>query len=196
METKDAVRPREAIMDAAVRLFSEHGYTGTTMRDIAKAVGLLPGSLYSHIDSKETLLFAIVESGIDRFLEIQDVVAASAEPADRRLRDAIKAHVSVVAADPQRLLIVFHQWRFLTEPRRSRAVDMRRRYAKMFSGILQDGVQQGIFRPDIDVRIAVFAILGALNWTPEWYSPTGPTSPDEIGTRLASVLLSGLVSAP
>jgi len=63
---------REVIADVAVRLFGEHGYTGTTMRDIAEAVGVLPGSLYAHIDSKETLLLEIVKDGIaERFAELR-----------------------------------------------------------------------------------------------------------------------------
>jgi AcrR family transcriptional regulator len=179
-------------MDAAVRLFSEHGYTGTTMRDIAKAVGLLPGSLYSHIDSKETLLFAIVEGGIEKFLAIQKLDEASKEAPDKRLRAAIKAHVDVVAEDPQRMLIVFHQWRFLSDENRARAAGLRRGYASTYTRILADGVKAKIFRKDVDTRIAVFAILGALNWTPEWYSRSGELSAEKVGDRLADLLISGL----
>src|SRR4051812_40615760 len=98
-------RPREFILEAATQLFSEKGYAGTTMRDIARAVGVLPGSLYAHIDSKETLLLEIVESGIDRFLTI----AEGLDPAHRsveRLRSAVRMHLAVVAENPQRTLVV------------------------------------------------------------------------------------------
>jgi AcrR family transcriptional regulator len=192
-KTRKEVTPaREAIIDAAVHLFSERGYSGTTMRDIAKAVGLLPGSLYTHIDSKETLLFEVVESGIEKFLRIEKLVEASSEPADIRLLSAIKAHIEVAAENPERMLIVFHQWRFLSEPNRLQAVNMRRRYAQAFMNIVADGIKSGLFRPNLDVKIAVFTILGALNWIPEWYSPSGKTRPDEVGNQLAAVLLSGL----
>ncbi len=184
--------PRTAILDASVRLFGEHGYTGTTMRDIAKAVGVLPGSLYAHIDSKETLLLEIVESGIQRFLEVQDLIEASDAPADEKMRIAIKAHIGIVAENPGRTLVVFHQWRFLTEPNRTRAVEMRRRYAQTFMKILTDGIEQGIFRPDLDKRVVVFSVLGALNWTPEWYSPLGKMKAEEIGDRFADAMLLGL----
>ena len=60
--------PREAIRDAAMHLFGKQGYTGTSMRDIANAVGVLPGSLYAHIESKEALLVDIVADGIGRFI--------------------------------------------------------------------------------------------------------------------------------
>lgn len=189
---KELVNSREAILDAAVQLFSEHGYSGTTMRAIAKAVGLLPGSLYTHIDSKETLLFEVVEDGIEKFLAIERQVEDSSEPADKRLRTAIKAHIALAAMDRERMLIVFHQWRFLSEPNRSRAIEMRRRYAQAYVNIVKDGMAAGVFRDDIDPQITVFSILGALNWTPEWYRPDGPHTAEEVGERMADTLISGL----
>jgi AcrR family transcriptional regulator len=190
---KVSPRPREAILEAAMRLFSERGYTGTTMRDIAGAVGVLPGSLYAHIDGKETLLVEIIESGIEKFLAIERLVEASTEPADVRMRAAIKAHIATVAQNPERMLIVFHQWRFLGEANRARAVGMRRRYARIFTRIVNDGIETGVFDKDLDPRIAVFSILGALNWTPEWYSPGGSMSADAIGEQMANTLLCGLL---
>lgn len=183
---------REAILDASVTLFSERGYTGTSMRDIAQKVGVLPGSLYAHIKSKEEILAEIVTSGIAEFLEIQDSIEASGAAPEERLREAIRLHVNVVARNPERTLVVFHQWRFLGEPHRSSAVKMRRRYGQMFANIL---TQQPYFKgnsKDPQIRIQCFTILGALNWTPEWYSPTGPYSPDELGKRMADSLVQGL----
>jgi AcrR family transcriptional regulator len=184
--------PREAIIDVAVRLFGEKGYNATTMRDIAKAVGILAGSLYAHIDSKETLLIEIVEKGIERFLAIDRLLAASEESPEARLRIAIREHIKVVAENPERTLVVFHQWRFLSGPNRARAIAMRRRYAKAFMKIVNDGIANGDFNSRLDARLAVFGILGALNWTPEWYSPSGPASAEEIGQKMADSLINGL----
>ena len=190
------VSPREAIADVAVRLFSEHGYTGTTMRDIAKAVGVLPGSLYAHIDSKETLLLEIVSDGITRFLAIEKLLKASTESPGERLRTAIRAHIEVVAEDPERTLVIFHQWRFLSEPNRATAVAMRRRYADAFFDIVEDGKSRGEFSPQLDTTVAVFGILGALNWIPEWYSAKGASTAGEIADRLADTLIFGLREGP
>jgi len=183
---------REVIADVAVRLFGLNGYTRTTMRDIAEAVGVLPGSLYAHIDSKETLLLEIVSEGIARFLAIEQSLEASADSPEARLRKAIRAHVDVVAEDPQRSLVVFHQWRFLSEPNRASAVAMRRRYANAYVKIVNDGKATGVFSPRLDTRIAVFSILGALNWIPEWYSDKGAASPGEIADKMAEALIFGL----
>ena len=184
--------PREAILDVATQLFSEKGYAGTTMRDIAKAVGVLPGSLYSHIDGKETVLFEIVEGGIDRFLAAGESVAEIADPADR-MRAAIKAHVVVVSESPDRTLVVFHQWRFLSGPNRARIVDKRRRYEEIFTTLMEEGVKTKAFSTQLDTKIGVRTILGALNWTAEWYSPSGAAAAEEIGDRMADTVLWGLL---
>jgi len=191
-EPASAPTPREAIVDVAVRLFGEKGYNATTMRDIAKAVGILPGSLYAHIDSKETLLIEIVEKGIERFLAIERLLAASEESPGARMRTAICEHIRVVAENPERTLVVFHQWRFLSGPNRVRAIAMRRRYAKAFIKIVNDGIANGDFSSALHPRLAVFGILGALNWAPEWYSPSGPMSAEEVGQKMADSLVDGL----
>jgi AcrR family transcriptional regulator len=190
------VSPREAITEVAVKLFSEHGYTATTMRDIAKAVGVLPGSLYAHIESKDALLLEIVTEGISRFLGVADTLKDQNASACDKLRAAIRWHVEAVAEDPERTLVVFHQWRYLEEPNRGTALAMRRRYADAFFRIVDEGKASGEFSPKLDTRVSVFGILGALNWVPEWYSAKGPMAASEIAERLADTLILGLDNSP
>ena len=184
--------PREAILDVAMHLFGKLGYSGTSMRDIARAVGVLPGSLYAHIASKEALLAEIVERGIDRFLaDIHPFALSEAAPADR-LRAMVIAHVTVVADNPERSLVVFHQWRFLGGSNLEAAIGKRREYEQAFIGVIEDGLKAGDFRADLNLRIAVLTILGALNWTPEWLSPDGKLTPEMIGGLIADALLMGV----
>lgn len=191
-KSEETVRPRSSILNATVRLFGQQGYTGTSMRDIAKAVGVLPGSLYAHIDSKETLLLEIVDQGINGFLSAVEPIVDLPLSADERLRRAIRAHVEVVAENPELSLVVFHQWRFLGEPNLAAAIEKRRRYERAFVRIFESGVEAGLFEPTLNKRIAVLTILGALNWTPEWYSPEGSATPSQLGDMVADSLLSGL----
>jgi len=189
---QNLIKPRDSILEVATGLFSESGYAGTTIRDIAKAVGVLPGSLYAHIDNKETLLFEIAEAGIDRFLAATEAIERSIEPAER-MRLAIKAHLAVVAENPQRTLVVFHQWRYLTGPNRARIVDKRQRYEDFYRALMRDGMASGDFGARLDPKIAVLSLLGALNWTAEWFKPDGPADAEEIGDRLADTLLWGIL---
>lgn len=187
-----AAGPREAIMDAAMHLFGKQGYTGTSMRDIASAVGVLPGSLYAHIQSKEALLVDIVGDGINRFLDAVGPHAASDACATDRLRAMIVAHVEVVADNPERSLVVFHQWRFLGEGSIQAAIAKRREYERAFVSVMEQGVKAGELRAELNLRIAVLTILGALNWTPEWLSPTGKLSPAQVGELIADTLMIGV----
>lgn len=182
----------DVILDASVKLFSVRGYTGTTMRDIAEKVGVLPGSLYAHIEGKEQILVNIVTSGIEEFLKIQSVVASSKGTPEEKLETAIKLHIAVVAKNPERNLIVFHQWRYLSEPNRSMAVKMRRRYAEMFTDLICASSRSRDRQNELDVKIKVFTILGALNWIPEWYRTDGEFSPEVLGDLIADTLINGL----
>jgi TetR/AcrR family transcriptional regulator, cholesterol catabolism regulator len=186
------IGPRDAIMDAAMHLFGKQGYSGTSMRDIAGAVGVLPGSLYAHIASKEALLVEIVDDGIHRFLAaVRPHVESDVTPAEK-LRAMVIAHLAVVADNPERSLVVFHQWRFLGEGNIQAAIGKRRDYEQAFIGVIDDGIKSGAFRANLNRRIAVLTILGALNWTPEWLSPDGTLSPEEVGGVIADTLLMGV----
>jgi AcrR family transcriptional regulator len=179
-------------MDAAMHLFGKQGYSGTSMRDIASAVGVLPGSLYAHIASKEMLLVDIVADGISRFLAaVQPIAASDADPA-ARMRAMIVSHVVVVADNPERSQVVFHQWRFLGEGSVQAAIAKRQEYEQAFITVLGEGIRTGAFRADLNLRIAVFTILGALNWSPEWLSPGGKLLPEVVGGLIADTLLTGI----
>lgn len=186
--------PRAAILNAAMRLFGKQGYTGTSIRDLATEVGVLPGSLYAHIQSKEALLVEIVADGIHRFITAVEPHAHGAGSPIDRLRAMIVAHVEVVAENPERSLVVFHQWRFLGESSLPAAIERRQVYEGCFIKVMEEGVGQGLFKPEINQRIAVFTILGALNWTPEWLSPDGRLTAQEVGSLMAETLLRGVLA--
>jgi AcrR family transcriptional regulator len=183
---------RRSILEAATRLFGAKGYAGTTMRDIAAEVGILPGSLYAHIDGKETLLAEIVEVAFDRFQLLADELDASTDPPEARMRRAIEEHVRATGESRDRTLVVLHQWRFLKSTNYDRIVLKRRRYQEALVNIIEDGIALGVFSDKIDGRDAAFTILGALNWVPEWFSADGALTAEDVGRRVADTLLLGL----
>lgn len=166
------------------------------MRDIADKVGLLPGSLYAHISSKEDILAGIVRTGIEGFLRLKEEIEAFEGTPEEKMREAIKRHLSLVVKDRERTLVTIHQWRFLTEPHRSKSKELRRKYAQMFIDILDEGAKFRLSNVDLNkkfnTKIQAFMILGALNWTTEWYSRDGPDSPEEIGENLADIVIHGM----
>jgi TetR/AcrR family transcriptional regulator, cholesterol catabolism regulator len=162
------------------------------MRAIAESVGLLPGSLYAHISSKEELLQRISEAGIDRFLAVGGELDPEL-PVQERMRLAIRAHVNVVAESPQRTRVVFHEWRFLSADKQQAIIRKRERYEAIFTKLIREGIEIGTFSPRLDARIAVMGVLGALNWTPEWLRADGARSADSVGEEIAEIVLRGLV---
>lgn len=185
--------PRETILRVATNLFGKSSYPATSMRDIAKEVGILAGSLYAHIDSKETLLLEIIEQGITEFLEAVQTGMERGGSAEEQLHEMILEHIRVVAKNPGKTQTVFHQWRYLSEDNQRSVRELRRRYEELFTNVVEAGVRDGTFADDIDVRVTVLSLLGSLNWTPEWLAPEGPTSMEEISRRLSDAILKGLL---
>lgn len=184
----------EVIQREAVRLFGEKGYPMTGMRDLSERVGILPGSLYAHISSKEDLLLRIVESGVRNYSEAIAPHATAAGAADERLRSAVHAHMTVLAATREQTRVTFQQWRYLGEENRAVVIQWRQEFEDLFSRILTDGIASGLFSPTPHPRIVVLGIIGALNMATDWYSPEGPLSPADIADALADSFLHGLTT--
>ncbi|HYH28029.1 MAG TPA: TetR family transcriptional regulator [Actinomycetota bacterium] len=182
---------RQEILDAAIELFSDRGYHGTSVRDIASETGMLSGSLYAHIRSKEDLLHEIVTRAAEQFLSgVEEAVAADAPPAEK-LRRALRAHVRVVAGSVDEARVFLHEWRALTGERLEEVRALRARYEELWTRIVDAGVAQGAFRA-ADPRFARLLVLSAANWTYTWYDPEGPLGPDEVADRFADLVLDGL----
>jgi len=182
---------RERIVEAAIGLFSDAGYAGTSMRDIATAVGVLPGSLYAHIGGKEELLVEILEAGADRFLGGVPTIAAVPEPR-ARLRKAVELHLAAIAVNPKQALILFHQWTYLTGAGRARMLDRRLRYRELFTEVVADGIETGVFSDRLQAGLAGLSILGSLIFAAEWLEPRGAENLEVLSEQMTEMILSGL----
>jgi AcrR family transcriptional regulator len=186
--------PRRAELEReARRLFAERGYHATSMEDLARAVGLRRGSLYAHIASKSELLVATVERGAEAFAGALDAALAAVPQGHvDRLRSALRAHVGVIAAEPDAAACFLWEWRHLAGAERARAIALRDAYQQRVRGLFADGVQGGAFRPDLDVGAAMLAFLSLGNWTATWYRADGPRTPDEIADGFCELLVEPL----
>lgn len=182
---------KSQIIHTAARLFRRHGYHNTSVRDIARELDLQGGSLYSHIDGKEEVLWDILDRAADEFLHAIRPIAASDLPPADKLRKAIHAHVRVITDDLAAATVYFHEWRFLSEPRRSVFLSRRNEYEDIMGGIVEAGIAAGDFQ-DVDPKFATLLILSAVNWIYQWYRPDGALSPDEIADRFIRLIFSGL----
>jgi AcrR family transcriptional regulator len=180
---------RREIEDVASTLFREHGYAGTSVREIARALDIQGASLYAHVASKQDVLWSIVDRIATRFEAAADaaVLEAAAAPADR-LRALVGAHVDVVTDDPERASVFVREWRALSADRRADIGSRRDAYEGRFRSVLAEGVALGEFGP-VDPTVTAAFILTALNGLVAWYRPDGRVPPDALADAYASLVL-------
>ena len=190
---------RQAIEDAASALFHEHGYSGTSVRDIARAVDIQGASLYSHVTSKQDVLWSIVEHAAARFDAAVDAI--DADPGAAMLEDGaylmalVRAHVGVVTDDVERASVFIHEWRALQGHRREEIARRRDAYEARFRSVIADGVRSGAFQP-IDPGVTTAYILTALNGLVGWYRPDGRLSGQAIADAYADLSLRAVTAPP
>ena len=180
---------REELNRTAARLFAERGYQGTSLADLAEALGLQKASLYHHIATKEDLLWDVAREGADAFHAALDVVPADA-PAVERIRLALRAHLDVVGAQLDIATVFVREWRFLTGERRDAFVAERRRYEERIRELFREGVERSELRTDLDVATAALLFLSAANWAYTWLRPGADTA--ALADRLFAVQLDGM----
>jgi len=185
----------QQIIDAAARVFREKGYDGATLRDIAKEAGLLPGSLYYHIRSKEELLRLIVEQPIrEVHAHLEAIVASEAAPA-QKLAQALATQLRAFDTHYPYLFVHIHnllQVDTMHPDMQKRA----KRYEEFWEQILTQGVRLGEFPSDLDVKVTAFAIIGICNWMHRWYRRDGRLSIEEIIQQFTRLVLAGLGRQP
>jgi len=191
-----ATSPREdQVRAAALRLFKEKGYHATSMRDIATAVGINKGSLYSYIHSKEDLLIPVFERAMGVLLEqIEHITADASLSPTERLKRAIHAHVSAVANNLDVLTVYLSEWRQLATESLATNRGQRERYAELFHQILRDGVAAGEFR-SMDTRIVMLGMIGMSNYLFRWYRPDGRLTPSQVADELIEMVMHGVRAA-
>jgi AcrR family transcriptional regulator len=181
---------RVELVDVAARLFAERGYHGTSMADLAEAMGVQKGSLYSLTDSKQDLLVAITRDGAAAFHAALDGVPESDTAPLERVRLALRAHLAVVAAQVDAATVFTREWRFLDEPARTAFRAERRRYEERWADLLREAAERGALRSDLDVQAAVLLVLSAANWAYTWIRPGVDT--DALADRFFAILVDGV----
>jgi|SRR5437588_2752553 len=173
----------------AARLFAEKGYHGTSIGDLAEAMGVQKGSLYAHIESKADLLWEVARDGAAAFHAALDAVPDDVR-ATEKIRVALRAHLRVVAEQLDVATVFIREWRYLEGGRRDEFVAERRRYEERFRAFFREGRELGELRTDLDDSTATLLALSAANWAYTWITPT--TDTDELADRFFVFLLDGM----
>jgi AcrR family transcriptional regulator len=161
-----SARRRELTREAA-RLFAQKGYHGTSIGDIAEALGVQKGSLYAHIASKEDLLYETMREGANAFHAALDAIPDDL-PAVEKIRLALRGHLRVVAEQLDVATVFVQEWRYLEGERRDEIVAERRRYEERIRELFREGRELSELRADLDESAAALLLLSAANWAYTW----------------------------
>ncbi|MFE3293414.1 TetR/AcrR family transcriptional regulator [Rhodococcus sp. NPDC059234] len=184
---------RAELLELAASLFADRGMRATTVRDIADAAGILSGSLYHHFDSKESMvdeilkgflddLFgryrAIVDAGLGARATLESLVVASFDSIDQ-------SHAAVaIYQDEAKHLVGNERFTYITERNRE--------FRGLWVSVLESGIEDGSFRPDIDVEL-VYRFMRDTVWVAvRWYRPGGPMTAETVAKQYLAIVLDGL----
>ena len=183
-----ATRKQELARQAA-RLFAEKGYHGTSMGDLAEAMGVQKGSLYAHLEGKEDLLYETMREGAQAFHGVLDEIP-EALPAAEKIRLALRGHLSLVAAQLDVATVFVQEWKYLAGARREEIVGERRRYEERIRELFREGREHGELRSDLDEAAAALLFLSAANWAYTWLREGADT--DVLAERFYGLLVDGM----
>lgn len=189
------LRRRQNILDAAVDLFQERGYLGTTVDDIAERAGVTKRTVYHHMGSKEHILSEIHSHFIDEGLRRWEVIVEAGGTATQVLSALIDAHVKIVSAHHKAIAVFFEEAKHLNEDSRAEIDRQRDRYEAILRNTIARGVETGEFRSDLNLSVTTLLVLGGLTEMYHWYRPGTRAAQEATIALCRSLTLAGISAA-
>lgn len=156
------------ILLKAAAMFRQRGFSATSMRDLAEAVGIEAASLYNHIRSKQEILEAICFEMANLFNEHMDQVEASSENTIAKIEQVLRFHIRQMIDNYEQVFVTDREWRHLAEPYLSNFQTQRRTYRKRFAALIEEGIDKKEIR-HIDAPTAVLILLHAIGGIESWH---------------------------
>lgn len=181
------------VKEAAIDVFWRKGYDGASVQDVADQVGVLKGSLYHYIHTKEDLLFWILEDVHVRSMVILDEVKVLDGAPLVRLRTFIERHVQWYLENVAEVTVYFRDWKCVEGDRLTLVRERRRGYDLAVRGLIEEARANADVHPRLEPKYASFFILSAVNHVPDWYRQGGQAGPAEIAGKYADLVIGALV---
>ena len=189
---KPSKRRRQEVMNVAARIFSEKGYEATSIQEIAEEVGILKGSLYYYIDTKEDLLFGVIKEAYDSALGVIKELEQREGNALELIEALVRRHAEVFAATRLQSSVFFREFRALSEERQKTIREAAVVYNRFVVAQIRRGQQSGEIKPEINARLAAIGIIGMMNSMAFWYRPEGSATVAQIGAEFSQLVIGGL----
>ncbi len=178
------------ILKSAAAAFRRRGYHGASVDEIASALQMTKGNLYYYFKNKEEILYACHDYSLSLILDLLEQIRSHPVPADEKLRQLITAFVHLILDELHGTALTL-DLQALSPALLKKVIARRDRFDQGLRAILKEGMDQGLFAPG-DPKLLAFAIMGAVNWIPKWFDPSGTASSDEIAAIFSDYLINGL----
>ena len=188
-------RTRERILHAAAKEFRGSGYALTSLRQIADNAGMQAGSLYYHFANKDELVEAVLDEGV---LGAQRAAIAAIEALDddanplQKIGAAFSGHLAYTLEEADFAVATLRMLHQVPDAVRIRHLRKQRAYGRFYAKLFTEAKAQGLIRDEFNLSALRMLLLGALNWSPEWYDPSG-LSPDQLVHQLTAMMESGVM---
>lgn len=183
---------KEQINKNAQNLFRTKGYKATSMRALAKTVGIEPASLYSHVASKEVLLQNICFQIADEFIHALKNISEEKLNPKEKLAAAIQAHIRIILKHLDATTVFFHEWKYMNSASLNRFKNLRNDYEQKFRNILESGIEEQIFQKT-DPHTSIKLLFAMMNSIHEWYNPKGKLKQKDIVESILKSYLNGIL---
>jgi AcrR family transcriptional regulator len=195
MARETVVDSRQEILRTAARLFQQRGYDATSMNDVAAALKLSKGGLYHHFQSKDEILYEIMNHAMEITQErVINPVRGIAGP-EERLRALIRLHIEVVLSPRDReITVMLHENHPLPPALRKRINARKKDYIHFLENLMAE-VQKQVQRESsrrVSPRAAAFALLGMINWIYQWYKPEGELQAQNLVPQFTELIFGGI----
>jgi len=189
-----AVGARQRLLDSAVELFAQEGYTGSSVRDLARQSGISLAGLYHHFASKEEILFEIQKGAFEQLLKPLEEFDPTSSPRDR-LALFVRNHIGFFSRQTTKMKLLSHELSALTGDHGGQIDLLRKRYYDICFGAVTDLLRE-LRRTDLDSRVATLSLFGMINWIYRWYPRPHDPPPDRLAEQMLDLFLHGLSGRP
>ena len=183
---------KKRILETASELIREKGYANVTLDQIAERLHISKVSIYHHWTSKNEIIFDLHRIAYKIVIESLEKIVGDGDSADSKFKRAIENHVSQVVVTGIGPMLPKQDWLVISRHKKE-IVKLRDTYEDMLCQIIHEGIKKGTFRR-MNVKLLVYTIIGASNYTWVWYSPRGTLTTKEIAAHMSDFILSGIMS--
>jgi TetR/AcrR family transcriptional regulator, cholesterol catabolism regulator len=196
MARDTVVDSRQEILRTAARLFQQRGYDATSMNDVASALKLSKGGLYHHFQSKDEILFEIMNHAMDITEERVVAQARKISDPEERLRTLIRLHIEVVLSPRDReITVMLHENHPLPPALRKRINTRKKDYVHFVENLIGDVQRSRQSKNTVSARAAAFALLGMINWIYQWYKPEGDLQAHNLAPQFTDLVFGGIFTS-